>query len=50
MRGCLPADWSHAGDGAVQHVFADSGFAFVRSENLPVDGSSHPGLLAELAR
>ncbi|GAA3364572.1 endonuclease/exonuclease/phosphatase family protein [Saccharopolyspora gregorii] len=48
VRGCLPANWSHAGDGAVQHVLADTGFTFVRSENLPVDGSSHPGLLAEL--
>jgi hypothetical protein len=49
VQGCVPSGWFRKGDGSVQHVFAtDARFDFERTENLPIDGTDHPGFLVEL--
>ncbi|GAB2654536.1 hypothetical protein GCM10027271_11210 [Saccharopolyspora gloriosae] len=49
VQDCVPDGWFRKGDGGVQHVFAAADFRFERTENLPVDGTDHPGLLVEMA-
>ncbi|EQD85744.1 endonuclease/exonuclease/phosphatase (EEP) superfamily protein YafD [Saccharopolyspora erythraea NRRL 2338] len=50
VRACVPQGWYSKGDGTMQHVFATGAFGFERTENLPIEGSDHPGFLVELAR
>ncbi len=49
VRDCVPGGWFRDGDGGVQHVMAtDADFNPERTENLPIEGTVHPGLLVEL--
>ncbi|WP_243790457.1 endonuclease/exonuclease/phosphatase family protein [Saccharopolyspora gloriosae] len=49
VQNCVPDGWFRKGDGSVQHVFANGDFGFERTENLPIEGTDHPGLLVELS-
>lgn len=50
VQECVPAGWFRKGDGSVQHVLASGDFGFERAENMPIDGTDHPGFLVELTR
>ncbi|GAA2816247.1 endonuclease/exonuclease/phosphatase family protein [Saccharopolyspora taberi] len=50
VRACVPDGWYSKGDGTMQHVLATNAFTFERSENLPVEGTDHPGFLVETVR
>ncbi|HKN98396.1 MAG TPA: endonuclease/exonuclease/phosphatase family protein [Pseudonocardiaceae bacterium] len=48
VQNCVPAGWSHVGDGGVQHVIVGQGFSVTGTRRIRLHDTDHPGFLVDV--
>jgi hypothetical protein len=48
IQDCVPAGWSHVGDGDVQHVVVGQGLTVAGTQRIRMHDTDHPGFLVDV--